>query len=68
MPRDHSARESRLKAKARRDHALARIDLRSPSVPREAAVGATSHSIKTIDIGTREAIDAFLARRKEMSP
>lgn len=63
MPRDPSARENRIKAKARRDHALARIDLRTPSVPREAAVGATSHAVKKIDMGTREAIDAFLAKR-----
>lgn len=63
MPRDPSARENRLKAKARRDHALARMDLRSPSAPRDAAVGPTSHAVKKIDIGTRDAIDAFLARK-----
>lgn len=65
MPRDPSARENRIKAKARRDHALARMDLRTPSVPRESAAGATSHSVKKIDIGTRAAIDAFLAKREE---
>lgn len=64
MPRDPSARENRLTAKARRAHALARIDLRSPSVPREPAAGATSHAVKKTDIATRDAIDAFLNRRQ----
>lgn len=64
MPRDPSARENRIKAKARRDHALARLDLRSPSVPRDPAVGPTSHAIKKIDTGTRAAIDEFMARQK----
>ena len=63
MPRDPSARENRLKAKARRDHALARIDLRSPSVPRDAAVGPTSHAVKKIDIETQRLIDAALEKR-----
>lgn len=63
MPRDPSARENRMKAKARRDHALARIDLRTPSVPRQSAAGPTSHAVKKIDTGTRAAIDAFLAAR-----
>ncbi len=61
MPRDASARENTMKAKARRAHALARLDLRSPSVPREAASGPTSHAVKKTDMATRAAIDAFLA-------
>ncbi len=65
MPRDPSARENRLKAKARRDHALARMDLRTPSTPRDPAIGPTSHAVKKIDIGTRAAIDAFLSRQRE---
>jgi len=65
MPRDHSARENTLKAKARRAHALARIDLREPTVPRQAAAGPISHAIKADDPATRAAIDAFLSNRNK---
>ena len=63
MPRDHSARENRLKAKARRDHALVRLDLREPSVPRMAAAGPTSHAVKMVDPEAAAAIAAYMARR-----
>ena len=63
MPRDPSARENRMKAKARRDHALARLDLREPSVPRTAAAGPTSHAVKMVDPEAAAAIAAYMARR-----
>lgn len=63
MPRDYRARENMLRAKARRDHALQRRDLREPSEPRQAPVGATSFPVKRIDPGTADAIAAFLAAR-----
>ena len=64
MPRDPSARENRLKAKARRDNALARMDLRQPTTPRTSAAGPTSHSIKVPDPEAARAIEAFLAKRE----
>lgn len=63
MPRDPSARENTLRAKARRMHALARMDLREPSTPRAAAVGPTSHAVKATDPDTARAIAAFLEAR-----
>jgi hypothetical protein len=64
VPRDLKAGENAKRARARRDHALKRMDLRQPSSPRENAVGATSHAVKTTDAATRAAIDAFLAKGK----
>jgi hypothetical protein len=63
VPRDPSARENRLTAKARRDHALARLDLREPSVPRTAAAGPTSHAVKVVDPEAAAAIATYMARR-----
>lgn len=64
MPRDYSARENGLKAKARREHALKRLDLREPTSPREAPAGATSFPVKKVDRETADAIAAFMARRE----
>lgn len=63
MPRDLRANENTKRIKARRAHALARLDLREPSTPRSPAAGPISHSIKADDPAVRAAIDAFLARR-----
>ena len=63
MPRDFNSRERALKSKARRDHALARRDLREPSEPRETAASPTSFAVKTVDSETRRMIDAALAAR-----
>ena len=63
MPRDLKASENRKRQQARRAHALARLDLREPSVPRDPASGPTSHAVKKVDGATRDAIDAFLAAR-----
>lgn len=64
MPRDASARENRLRSKARRAHALQRLDLRDPTSPRQPAAGPTSHAVKKINTADRAAIDAFLEGRK----
>lgn len=63
MPRDYRARESGLKAKARRANALARIDLRHETTPRQAAAGPTSHAVKVPDPDSARAIEEFLARQ-----
>jgi hypothetical protein len=63
MPRDYKAAENQKRAKARRMGALARNELREPSVPRESPVGATSFPVKKIDMATAEAVKAFLDRR-----
>lgn len=63
MPRDPSARENRLKAKARRDHAIRRLDLREPTVPREPALGATSQAVKVMDPASAAAIAVYLKGR-----
>jgi hypothetical protein len=60
MPRDLKAHEHGKRARARREFALQRRDLREPSTPRAAAAGVTSHAVKKIDTDTRAAIDAFL--------
>ena len=63
MPRDYRPKETAKRNQARRAHALKRRDLREPTSPREAAVGATSHAVKIIDTDTRAAIDAFLSAK-----
>lgn len=63
MPRDLRAHENQKRTKARRDHALARLEFREPSSPRTAAVGPVSHAVKVVDPADRAAIDAFLEKR-----
>ena len=63
MPRDLRAHENQKRSKARRAHALARLDLREPSVPRTAAAGPTSHAVKMVDPEAAAAIAAYMARR-----
>lgn len=63
MPRDLRAHENQKRSKARRDHALARMDLREPSTPRTAAAGPTSHAVKVVDPEAAAAIEAFLTAR-----
>ncbi len=65
MPRDFKAHENQKRSKARRAHALLRIDLREPSVARQSAVGATSHSVKARDPDVERAIREFEQRRRE---
>lgn len=63
MPRDYRASENQKKAKARRSHALARNELRQPTVPRVAPTGPTSAPIKAGDPETERLVADFLARR-----
>lgn len=67
MGRDYSPREAALRGKARRAHALERNELRGPSEPRQAPVGATSFPVKVTDPATAELIAAALAKRKVKS-
>lgn len=63
MPRDLKAHEHSKRNKARREFALMRRDLREPSAPRAAAVGAISHAVKIVDPATERAIAEFMARK-----
>ena len=67
MPRDLKAHEHKKRTQARRMNALARLDLRQPSSPREPAFGPTSHAVKKIDMDTQRLIAEALAKRG-MSP
>jgi hypothetical protein len=63
MPRDYHPRESALKARARRQFALDRTELRRSSELRQSAVSPTSFAVKKIDIETQRLIDEALAKR-----
>ena len=63
MPRDLKAHENAKRMKARRAHALARLDLREPSSPRAPAIGPTSHAVKLVDPASAAAIEAFLSAK-----
>jgi hypothetical protein len=63
VPRDLRANESQKRSSARRAHALARLDLREPTVPRANAVGAFSHAVKVMDAETQRLISEALAAR-----
>jgi hypothetical protein len=62
VPRDLRAHENQKKASARRAHALARLDLREPTVPRKPALGAFSHAVKVMDPETEKLISEALAK------
>jgi hypothetical protein len=64
MPRDLRKKEVDRRAKARRQYALERNELREATAPRRAAAGATSFAVKVADPEDRAAIDAFLEARK----
>lgn len=64
MPRDYRANENERRAKARRDSAMARNELRQPSSPRTSAAGPTSMAIKETDPATTSMIAAFLAKKR----
>ncbi|MHB8272007.1 hypothetical protein [Bradyrhizobium sp.] len=63
MPRENRAHENQKRMSARRMHALARLDLREPTSPREAASGPTSHAVKAENPELRKMIDDALAAR-----
>ena len=50
-------------ARARRDYALGRPELRLPSVPRVAAAGATSAALKAADPEAARLVAEFEARK-----
>lgn len=64
MPRDYRAHENTRKAKAKRQQALERNELRGPSTPHVSAAGATSAPIKAPDPATDAMIEEFLARKR----
>lgn len=63
MPRDMRHGENVRRVKARRDKALARMELRGASEPRVAPSAPTSFPIKVQDPETRRLIDEALAKR-----
>lgn len=63
MTRTLKAHEREKRAKARRETALARVELREPSSPRSTADGATSFPIKARDPDVAAAVAAFLAKK-----
>jgi hypothetical protein len=65
MPRDFKAHENDKRAKARREFALQRRDLREPSTPRAQAVGPISHAVKIVDPETERAIEKFLREKRD---
>lgn len=62
MPRDLRQGERQKKSAARRAHALARLDLREPTVPRAPAVGPMSHAVKVMDPEIEKLISEALAK------
>jgi hypothetical protein len=67
MTRHLKAHERARKAKALREGALARGELRYPSAIREAAAGATSFPVKARDPAVDAAVEAFLAKKEGTS-
>ena len=63
MSRRYSAGETERMARAKRDKALARGEIRGPTEPRTAAAGPTSFAVKVDDPENRRLIDEALARR-----
>jgi hypothetical protein len=64
MTKRMRAHEIERRARAKRSSALARNELRQPSVPRVSAAGPTSPAIKAEDPAIRAMIDAAIAERK----
>lgn len=62
MSRNHRPGEIARMAKAKRDKALERGELRGPSEPRTPAAGPTSFALKAEDPTIRKMIDEALAR------
>lgn len=63
MPRELKIHEREKKSKARRAYALARVELRQPSHPREPATGPVSHAVKVMDPASKAAIEEFMRRK-----
>lgn len=65
MSRQNLSHTGQKRLRARRDHALARLDLREESSPRKPAAGATSACVKVIDPELERMIAAALERRSK---
>jgi len=63
MPRNMRANENMKRSKAKRDAALARVEIGYPTEPRVSAAGPTSFPVKADDVNDRRLIDEALARR-----
>lgn len=63
MSKTRTHRQEALRARARRQGALERTELRQPSEQRDAAVGATSYPIKRQDPALAAMIAEALARK-----
>lgn len=63
MPRDLRASENQKRARARRDHALARQELGQPTEPRIAAAGPVSMGVKVRSASDDLLIEAYLAQK-----
>ncbi len=64
MPRDFRAHENAKMAKAKRQIALERNELRGPSTPHVSAAGPTSAPIKAPDPVELAMIEQFILNRK----
>lgn len=65
IPRDFKAHENDRRAKARREFALQRRDLREPSTPRAQAAGPISHAVKVVDPETERLVAEFMERKRD---
>jgi len=65
MSRRHTGNEMARMARAKRDIALERSELRGESVPRRSAAGPTSAPLKARDPNVDRMVEDFLARRAE---
>ena len=64
MTRNYKHHEAARRAKAKREFALERSELRGPSTPHVSAAGVTSAPIKAQDPETEDMIAAFLKGKK----
>jgi hypothetical protein len=67
MSKSMKQRDVIMRAKARRQSALDRPELRGKPAPREPSAGPTSMAVKIVDAGDRALIDAALAARNQGS-
>lgn len=63
MPRNMKQHEHAKRSRARRDSALARVEMGQPSSPRVSAVGPVSMGVKVRDASDDLLIEAYLAQK-----
>ena len=63
MPRDLRSHENAKRSRAKRDSALARVEMGQPSSPRVSAAGPVSMGVKVRDAGDDLLIEAYLNSR-----